>query len=106
MSKNEKALGDRTKFNMAFLEDVKQFAELTDYMERMRMTRLVGVIVLLGTCTLPSLALSQVILERNVSMGMAKAIVDGAMERCIQDGFKVVVVVVDRSGQMAAMLRA
>jgi hypothetical protein len=84
MSKNDKALGDRTKFNMAFLEDVKQFAELpTDYMERMRMTRLVGVIVLLGTCTLPSLALSQVILERNVSMGMAKAIVDGAMERCI-----------------------
>ena len=44
-------------------------------------------------------------MERNVSMAMARAIVDGAVEQCQKDGHRVVVVVVDRAGQMVAMQR-
>lgn len=49
---------------------------------------------------------AQVLMERNVSMAMAQAIVEGAMAECKKSGHKVVVVVVDRAGQMVAMLRA
>jgi uncharacterized protein GlcG (DUF336 family) len=55
---------------------------------------------------LPQAAGAQVLMERNVSMAMAKAIVEGAMDECRKNGHKVVVVVVDRAGQMVAMLRA
>lgn len=48
---------------------------------------------------------AQVIMERNVSMAMARAIIDGALEQCKKDGHRVVVVVVDRAGQMVAMQR-
>jgi uncharacterized protein GlcG (DUF336 family) len=54
---------------------------------------------------LPSVADAQVLMERNVSAAMAKAIVEGAMEECRKSGYKVVVVVVDRAGQMVGMLR-
>jgi uncharacterized protein GlcG (DUF336 family) len=54
---------------------------------------------------LPSGAGAQVLMERNVSMAMARAIVDGALEQCKKDGHRVVVVVVDRAGQMVAMQR-
>jgi uncharacterized protein GlcG (DUF336 family) len=64
--------------------------------------------IILATCTLilmPPAAGAQVIMERNVSMAMARAIVDGAVEQCQKDGHRVVVVVVDRAGQMVAMQR-
>jgi uncharacterized protein GlcG (DUF336 family) len=58
-----------------------------------------------GLVLLQATANAQVIMERNVSMAMARAIVDGAVEQCQKDGHRVVVVVVDRAGQMVAMQR-
>lgn len=49
---------------------------------------------------------AQVIMERNVSFQMAKTIAEGALEECTKNGHKVVVVVVDRSGQMVVLLRS
>ena len=49
---------------------------------------------------------AQVIQEANISMKLAQTMAQAAMDRCLADGFKVVVVVVDRSGAMATMLRA
>ena len=49
---------------------------------------------------------AQVIMERNVSLQMAKTIAEGALEECTKNGHKVVVVVVDRAGQMVVLLRS
>jgi uncharacterized protein GlcG (DUF336 family) len=43
--------------------------------------------------------------EKNVSMRMALAIIDGALEQCGKDGYKVSVVVVDNAGLVRASLR-
>jgi uncharacterized protein GlcG (DUF336 family) len=43
--------------------------------------------------------------QRNVSMKMALSIVEGAIERCADEGYKVSVVVVDRAGDVVASLR-
>ena len=43
--------------------------------------------------------------EKNVSMKMALAIIDGALEQCTKDGFKVSVVIVDNAGVVRASLR-
>jgi uncharacterized protein GlcG (DUF336 family) len=43
--------------------------------------------------------------EHNVSMGMAQAIIAGALEQCTKDGYKVSVVIVDKSGQLFANMR-
>lgn len=45
-----------------------------------------------------------VIMERNVSMQMARAIADGVME-CNKDGRGITVAVVDRSGQVKVLVR-
>jgi len=44
-------------------------------------------------------------LQRDVSTKMALAIVEGAIERCAKDGYKVSVVVVGRAGDLVAALR-
>lgn len=44
-------------------------------------------------------------IEKNISMKMALRIIDGAIERCTKDGFKVSVVVIDRTGRVAASVR-
>ena len=44
-------------------------------------------------------------LEKNVSMAMAQAIVTGAVEECARTSFRVSVVVVDKAGQLSAVLR-
>jgi uncharacterized protein GlcG (DUF336 family) len=49
---------------------------------------------------------AQVLMERNVSLAMARAIAEGAIEHCAKQGHRVVVVIVDRAGQMVTMLRA
>lgn len=67
--------------------------------------RLKTILAACSIAVVPNMAGAQVIMERNVSMAMAKAIVDGAMEQCKKDGHRVVVVVVDRAGTMVAMLR-
>jgi len=43
--------------------------------------------------------------EKNVSMRMALAIIEGTVEQCTKDGFKVSVVVVDNAGLVRASLR-
>ena len=43
--------------------------------------------------------------EKNVSMKMAQAIIDGTIEQCTKDGFKVSVVIVDNAGLVRASLR-
>jgi uncharacterized protein GlcG (DUF336 family) len=43
--------------------------------------------------------------EKNISLAMAQAIADGAMDKCKELGFKVSVVVVDRAGLPLVMLR-
>ena len=44
-------------------------------------------------------------LQRDISMKMALAIVEGAIERCASDGYKVSVVVLGRAGDLVASLR-
>ena len=43
--------------------------------------------------------------EKNVSMAMALAIIQGTLEQCTKDGYKVSVVVVDKGGNVAASVR-
>jgi uncharacterized protein GlcG (DUF336 family) len=45
------------------------------------------------------------LVEKNVSMGMAMAIIEGAIEQCTKDGYKVSVVIVDKGGNVMASLR-
>src|SRR4030088_2355814 len=43
--------------------------------------------------------------EKNVSMAMALAIMQGTIEQCTKDGYKVSVTVVDKAGNVAASIR-
>jgi uncharacterized protein GlcG (DUF336 family) len=43
--------------------------------------------------------------EKNVSMKMALMIIDGALEQCSKDGYKVTVAVVDKGGNLFATVR-
>lgn len=45
------------------------------------------------------------LVEKNVSMKMAQAIIDGTIDQCAKDGYKVSVVIVDHSGLVSASLR-
>ena len=45
------------------------------------------------------------LVEKNVSMKMAQVIIDGTLEQCTKDGYKVSVVIVDNAGQVRASLR-
>lgn len=47
----------------------------------------------------------QVQVEKNVSMGMVLAIMQGAIEQCTKDGYKVTVTVVDKAGVVAGQVR-
>ena len=43
--------------------------------------------------------------EKNVSMAISLAIIQGALEQCTKDGYKVSVTIVDKGGNVAASLR-
>ena len=43
--------------------------------------------------------------EKNISMAMSIAIMQGAIEQCTKDGYKVSVVIVDKGGNVAASVR-
>src|SRR5882724_13643086 len=43
--------------------------------------------------------------EKNVSMAMTLAIIQGALEQCTKDGYKVSVTVVDKAGVVAGSVR-
>jgi uncharacterized protein GlcG (DUF336 family) len=47
----------------------------------------------------------QVQSEKNMSMGLSMAIIQGAIEQCTKDGYKVSVTIVDKSGNVAAQMR-
>jgi uncharacterized protein GlcG (DUF336 family) len=43
--------------------------------------------------------------EKNISMAMSLAIMQGVIEQCTKDGYKVSITLVDKSGNVAAQLR-
>jgi len=43
--------------------------------------------------------------EKNVSMAMSLAIIQGALDQCTTDGYKVSVTIVDKGGNVAASVR-
>ena len=43
--------------------------------------------------------------DKNVSMALSMAIMQGALDQCTKDGYKVSVVIVDRGGNVAASVR-
>ena len=60
----------------------------------------------LVTATMASMACAQAPqTEKNVSMGMAQAIIAGDVEECTKSSYKVSVVIVDKAGMLAAALR-
>jgi uncharacterized protein GlcG (DUF336 family) len=69
--------------------------------------RLVGLAIFASASVLvtaPAYAQAPLV-EKNVSMAMAMAVMQGALDQCTKDGFKVSVVVVDKSGNVAASIR-
>jgi len=48
----------------------------------------------------------QVLMERNISLQLARAIGEASMAACKSDGYEVTVAVVDRSGDLKLLLRA
>jgi uncharacterized protein GlcG (DUF336 family) len=54
----------------------------------------------------PALAQApQVQVEKNMSMAMSLAIIQGVLEQCTKDGYKVSITIVDKGGNVAAQLR-
>jgi len=70
-------------------------------MRRVRLAVLASVSVLAAS---PALAQAPQV-EKNVSMAMALAIIQGTLEQCTKDGYKVSVVIVDKAGNVAASVR-
>jgi uncharacterized protein GlcG (DUF336 family) len=70
-------------------------------MRRVRLAVLASLSVL---ATSPVLAQAPQV-EKNVSMAMALAIMQGTIEQCTKDGYKVSVVIVDKAGNVAASVR-
>jgi uncharacterized protein GlcG (DUF336 family) len=54
--------------------------------------------------TAPALAQAPLV-EKNISMALALAIIQGTIDQCTKDGYKVSVTIVDKGGNVAAQLR-
>ena len=61
-------------------------------------------IVMLTAAAAPSGA-QELLTQKNISLAMAEAIANGAMDKCKEMGFRVSVAVVDRDGLQLVMLR-
>ena len=70
-------------------------------MSRVRLAVLASLSVL---ATSPALAQAPQV-EKNISMAMALAIIQGTIEQCSKDGYKVSVTIVDKAGNVAASIR-
>src|SRR6201991_4972293 len=70
-------------------------------MRRVSLALLASVSVLVAG---PALAQAPQV-EKNVSMAMALAIIQGIIEQCTKDGYKVSVAIVDKGGNLAATVR-
>ena len=71
------------------------------------MSRISRMVVVNGLgMTLAASARAQgLLVEKNISLGMAQTIANGAMEKCKEMGYRVSVTVVDRAGLPIVMLR-
>src|ERR1700709_1100966 len=70
-------------------------------MRRVFLTVLASASVLVAV---PALAQAPQV-EKNVSMAMSLAIIQGTLEQCTKDGYKVAITIVDKAGNVAAQLR-
>jgi len=70
-------------------------------MRRFSLALLAGVSLLVAG---PACAQAPLV-EKNMSMAMSMAIIQGAIEQCTKDGYKVSVVIVDKAGNVAASVR-
>jgi uncharacterized protein GlcG (DUF336 family) len=59
----------------------------------------------IATASITCANAQSVLVEKNVSMKMVQMIIDGAIEQCIKDGYKVSVVIVDNAGTVRGSLR-
>jgi uncharacterized protein GlcG (DUF336 family) len=59
----------------------------------------------LAVASIASASAQAPLAEKNVSMKMAQAIIEGTIEQCTKDGYKVSVVIVDNAGLVRASLR-
>jgi uncharacterized protein GlcG (DUF336 family) len=74
-------------------------------MRRVQLAALVAAFASLAVfATAPAMAQS-VQTEKNMSMGLSLAIIQGAIEQCTKDGYKVSVTIVDKGGNVAAQIR-
>ncbi len=72
----------------------------------MRRTTLALLAAIPAFAAVPAFAQApQVQTEKNVSMALSMAIIQGAIEQCTKDGYKVSVTIVDKSGSVAAQMR-
>lgn len=71
----------------------------------MTLRRQVVAAAVLAIASIASASAQAPLTERNVSMKMAQAIIDGTIEQCTKDGYKVSVVIVDNAGVVHASLR-
>ena len=70
-----------------------------------RITRsLIAASILLAAAASPAGA-QELLTQKNISLAMAQAIANGAMDKCKEMGFRVSVAVVDRDGLQLVMLR-
>ena len=60
---------------------------------------------MLAVASITSVNAQAPLTEKNVSMKMSQAIIDGTIEQCTKDGYKVSVVIVDFAGLVHASLR-
>lgn len=67
--------------------------------------KLKSLIVVAGLCLSGTAHAQAPQTERNVSMAMAQAIITGAIDECAKSSYRVSVVIVDKSGQLAAAQR-
>jgi uncharacterized protein GlcG (DUF336 family) len=71
----------------------------------MTFTRQVLTAAALTLASIASACAQAPLTEKNISMKMALAIIDGTLEQCTKDGYKVSVVIVDNAGVVRASLR-
>jgi uncharacterized protein GlcG (DUF336 family) len=67
--------------------------------------RSISLALLVSGSLFATAAHAQVLTEHNISMAMATAMIQGTIEQCTKDGYKVSVVVVDKAGNVMASLR-
>lgn len=71
----------------------------------MKLKQLVLLSTTLATAFVTSSHAQSALIEKNVSMKMAQMIIEGTIDQCTKDGYKVSVVVVDNAGAVRGSLR-